>query len=122
MDENDPVEFGFTSFASSDPFADLEPSVTANELTESAPTMIHIRVQKRNGRKCITTVQGLDPNLDLKKILRTMKKLFCCNGSIETDPEFGDVLQMSGDMRQNVCEFLMEELQVERASIKIHGF
>ena len=42
---------------------------------------VHIRVQQRNGRKCITTVQGLNQDLDLKKILKALKKQECCNGS-----------------------------------------
>jgi len=36
---------------------------------------IHIRVQQRNGRKCITHVQGLDAALDLKKVLKVIKKV-----------------------------------------------
>lgn len=31
---------------------------------------VHIRVQQRNGRKNITTVQGLDDDLDLKRIMK----------------------------------------------------
>lgn len=44
---------------------------------------IHLRVQQRNGRKCITTVQGLDEDLDMKRICKAMKRDFNCNGSIE---------------------------------------
>ena len=29
---------------------------------------VHIRMQMRNRRKCILTIQGLDDDLDLKKI------------------------------------------------------
>ena len=100
-----------------DPFAELEDS-----MNQEREMVVHVRVQKRNGKKCVTTVQGLDPNLDFKKILKTMKRVFCCNGSIESDPNLGDVLQMSGDMRQNVCEFLTQELQINKTNIKIHGF
>ena len=32
-------------------------------------TIVHIRMHQRNGRKCITTVEGLPENHDLKKIL-----------------------------------------------------
>eukprot|EP01032_Pedospumella_encystans_P000365 gene365-412_t len=42
---------------------------------------IHIRVQQRNGRKCITTVQGLADDLDIAKIAKALKKTFKCNGS-----------------------------------------
>ena len=36
---------------------------------------VHIRVQQRNGRKCITTVTGLAEDLDQKRILRYFKKM-----------------------------------------------
>jgi hypothetical protein len=35
---------------------------------------IHVRIQQRNGRKCITTIQGLDADLDLGRIMKNMKK------------------------------------------------
>ena len=52
-----------------------------DEINGGNAKLIHIRVQQRNGRKCITTVQGLDSQLDLKKILKAIKKAECCNGS-----------------------------------------
>merc|ERR1711957_502976 len=55
-----------------------------------------------NGRKCITTVQGLDQQLDLKKISKTIKKAHCCNGSIVEDEDMGQVLQFQGDQRDAV--------------------
>lgn len=55
---------------------------------------IHIRVQQRNGRKCITTIQGLDDDLDLKRMCKAMKRTFNCNGSIEADKEMGEVIQL----------------------------
>jgi translation initiation factor 1 len=48
-------------------------------------TKIHVRVQQRNGRKSITTVQGLANDLDLKKIAKALKKTFQCNGSVSND-------------------------------------
>lgn len=33
----------------------------------------------------MTTVQGLDDDLDLKRICKAMKKVFNCNGSIVTE-------------------------------------
>lgn len=44
-----------------DPFADTGDS-------EAQPTnYIHIRIQQRNGRKTLTTVQGVPNEYDLKK-------------------------------------------------------
>ena len=70
--------------------------------------LIHIRVQQRNGRKCITTVQGLDKALDLKKILKALKKDQCCNGTVVTDDDMGEVLQLQGDQRDAVGKFLTD--------------
>lgn len=83
--------------------------------------LIHIRVQQRNGRKCITTVQGLHQDLDLKKILKALKKQECCNGTVVEDEEMGAVLQLQGDQRDSVAKFLTEMEIVEAAKIKKHG-
>lgn len=87
---------------------------------------IHVRVQQRNGRKCITTVQGLDDDLDLKRICKAMKRTFNCNGSIEVDDEMGEIIQLQGDQRSNVKEWLVEQEVVTKSEaedrIVIHGF
>lgn len=41
----------------------------------SKSNYVHIRIQQRNGRKSLTTVQGLAIDLDLKKILKALKKV-----------------------------------------------
>ena len=37
--------------------------------------LVHIRIQQRNGRKTLTTIQGLSSEYDLKKIVRACKKV-----------------------------------------------
>lgn len=56
-----------------DPFAD------ANKGSEDdvQDGLVHIRIQQRNGRKTLTTVQGLSSDYDLKKIVRACKKVGC---------------------------------------------
>ena len=83
--------------------------------------LVHIRVQQRNGRKCITTVQGLDAALDLKKILKAIKKAECCNGTVVEDEEMGQVLQFQGDQRDAVGKFLTENEIVDASKVKKHG-
>eukprot|EP00744_Colponema_vietnamica_P003533 GILI01005401.1.p2 GENE.GILI01005401.1~~GILI01005401.1.p2 ORF type:complete len:107 (-),score=28.46 GILI01005401.1:485-805(-) len=83
---------------------------------------VHIRIQQRNGRKSLTTIQGLSPEFDFKKILRAFKKNFNCNGTIVEDEEMGQILQLSGDQRANVSEFFIHEGIVEKNNLKIHGF
>jgi translation initiation factor 1 len=83
---------------------------------------VHIRVQQRNGKKSLTTVQGLPKEFDLKKILKALKKEYCCNGCVVEDEEAGKVLQLQGDQRKNVSTFVVENKLVKKDSIKIHGF
>ncbi|KAL3897346.1 MAG: hypothetical protein SGPRY_013073, partial [Prymnesium sp.] len=70
--------------------------------------LVHIRVQQRNGRKCITTVQGLNADLDMKKIVKAIKKAHSCNGTIVEDDDMGQVLQFQGDQRDAIFQFLVE--------------
>jgi len=83
-------------------------------------------VQQRNGRKCITTIQGLEDDLDLKRICKAMKRTFNCNGSIETDPDHGEIIQLQGDQRMNSRDWLIEQEIVARAEaedrLAVHGF
>jgi len=99
-----------------DPFAD-----TGDDDTQTTH-YIHIRCQQRNGRKTITTVQGLPAEYDLKRILKTLKKDFGCNGHINKDAELGDILQFQGDQRSKVMEFLTTILQIDKKTIQVHGF
>jgi hypothetical protein len=50
---------------------------------------VHVRVQQRSGRKCVTTVQGLADDLDIKRICKAFKKNFSCNGAVVKDDELG---------------------------------
>ncbi|KAL2273419.1 hypothetical protein FJTKL_04496, partial [Diaporthe vaccinii] len=71
-----------------------------------APDYIHIRIQQRNGRKTLTTVQGIPAKFSRKKILAVVKKKFACNGTIVNDAEMGEVIQLQGDQRKDFQEFL----------------
>ena len=79
-------------------------------------------------------VQGLKKEYDYKKILKALKKGiahhltalhrqdmwtsvptlvapaadFCCNGTVVEDDELGQVIQLQGDQRKNVAQFLLE--------------
>ena len=94
-------------------------------------------LQQRNGRKTLTTVQGLPEKYDPKKLLKAMKKEFACNGTVVSSadsddedaegagagaddakagakdggaakPNFGQILQFQGDQRTAVKEFLVK--------------
>lgn len=83
---------------------------------------VHVRVQQRNGRKCITTVAGLADDLDVKRICKAFKKNFSCNGALQKDEEDKEVIQLSGDQRTNVKEFLVDQEICHSDTIVLHGF
>jgi translation initiation factor 1 len=85
---------------------------------------VHVRVQIRNGKKCITTVQGLAEDLDLHRITRALKKSFKCNGAVVKDEKggYGDVIQLTGDHRNGIVDFLVSEEIVPKDMIVVHGF
>ena len=82
---------------------------------------IHIRAQQRNGRKSLTTLQGINPKINKKIILKECKKKFNCNGTIVEDSELGDIIQLQGDQRKNVAQFLIDEKISKKEFIKVHG-
>ena len=99
------------------------------------PGFIHIYIQKRHwhlcrnqdsknceckSRKAVTTVTGMSRDLDLKKILKHIKKVSCCNGTVLQDPDTGNLaMQFQGDQREQVRHFLLAEDICDRNSMKI---
>lgn len=97
-----------------------------DELNEQHFSKIHLRVQKRNARKCITIIEGLYEMVEsrekvLKKICRALKKMNNCSGVVKDDGT-SKVIQMSGDQRETVTKFLIEEGLATEKQIVIHGF
>jgi len=51
--------------------------------------------------------------------------LAACNGTIVNDTEMGEVIQLQGDQRKDVQEFLIDKkegLELDAKTIKVHGF
>ncbi|MCO5586626.1 hypothetical protein L7F22_040567 [Adiantum nelumboides] len=105
-----------TSF---DPFKE---ATNASTPGSGSKDNVHVRIQQRNGRKSLTTVQGLNKEFNYNKILKDFKKEFCCNGTVVQDPELGQVIQLQGDQRKNVSQFLVQAGILKKDQIKIHGF
>lgn len=101
-----------------DPFADDGGDNKDSKSQEN----IHIRIQQRNGRKTLTTVTGLPKEFDLKRILKVLKKEFATNGTIVDDDEVGQVIQFQGDQRQKIHDFIVNDLDIKKDKVKIHGF
>jgi len=91
-------------------------------IAKSDESYVHIRLQQRNGRKTLTTVQGIDAKFDLKKITKHFKKKFACNGTVVEHPEYGEVVQLQGDQRNLVSKDLVDMGISNKDYVKVHGF
>jgi len=107
------------NLANFDPFDVNEDDVGGSVNSDS---LIHIRIQQRNGRKTLTTVQGIAEKFDKKRIVKALKKQFACNGTVIEHPEYGEVIQLQGDQRAHVQSFLLENGLGQKETLKIHGF
>lgn len=87
---------------------------------EKEKSKIHIRGQQQ-GRRYITTVEGLDDDLDLKRISHAMKKALSCSVTVIEDT----IIQLQGDKREDVRTWLVknEVLTDKEAEVRIivHG-
>jgi len=92
-----------------DPFSDL-PDLDVHS------AQIHIRLQQRSARKCITIVEGLDKDVS-KKVITALRSKLGCSGT-----DKGGAIQFSGDQRQKIIGYLTENKIVESRNIVQHGW
>eukprot|EP00397_Hematodinium_sp_SG-2012_P024359 GEMP01025368.1.p2 GENE.GEMP01025368.1~~GEMP01025368.1.p2 ORF type:complete len:107 (-),score=30.11 GEMP01025368.1:1993-2313(-) len=97
------------------------PAELFGEEETGASNYIHIRNQQRNGRKSITTIQGLPDKFNYKKILKAFKKNLNCSGAIVENEEHGFIIQLQGDWRLQVAEFFLHEGIADKTQLKVHG-
>lgn len=84
---------------------------------------IHIKIQRRNARKSICTIEGLElDEAELKELTKEMKKKFACNGTIIKDETHGNIIQLQGDIREQAKEILMKRYEFSEDNIVIHGY
>ena len=107
--------------SSFDPFADAERADEKDAPAAPRDGAVHLRVQQRNGKKSLTTVQGLSAAYNYAKILRDLKRDLCCSGIVVEDEELGSVIQLQGDHRKAVAGFLVKAGMVSKPNVKIHG-
>ncbi|TFK72191.1 eukaryotic translation initiation factor 1 [Pluteus cervinus] len=104
-----------------DPFSEEGDPLGDSQDVGSQADYIHLRVQQRNGRKTLTTLQGLPKEYDAKKLLKAFKKEFACNGTLIDDEKMGHIIQLQGDQRVKISQFLISN-GIDKATIKVHGF
>lgn len=103
-----------------DPFTDL--SQDTRHLTKEK---IHIRLQDQKNRK-LTIIEGLDNDLDQKRISKAMERAFSCSSKVNVDTDGNEVIVLQGDQRMNVKEWLLAQeiltQQEAKERLVLHGF
>lgn len=95
-----------------------------DDVKKSRPVSeIHIRIRQRNGKKTLTTIEGLADDLDLKKIAKAMRKTFQTSGAVIKTESHGEIIQFQGDQREKIKAFLVKYNIWEEPDppIKVHG-
>ena len=82
---------------------------------------VTITVEKRGNKRFITNVIGMAEDLDLHKILSYLKKKHSCSGSILKDEEYGEIMSFTGDQKENIYNFLINEKIYDKEDIIIKG-
>jgi len=81
---------------------------------------IHIIITQRNNRKFYTNIKGINTKYDYKLLLNELKKKFNTNGSIVTNKDtLVKSIQLNGDLKLEVKEFLINENISEQNNIII---
>ena len=82
---------------------------------------VTIAVERRGGKRFITNVIGMAEDLDLHKILSYLKKKHNCSGSILKDEKYGEVMSFTGDQKENIYNFLINQEIYDKEDIIIKG-
>jgi translation initiation factor SUI1 len=100
-------------------------SIDTNLDLDKKPLIVHIKLQQRNRKKCITFIEGLNQiqqeNKDkfFDSITKSFKTKFNCGVSLKK-PDY--IVQLSGDHRKEIKEFLISKKILKDEQIKIHGY
>ena len=92
-----------------------------NEFSHDAK--IHIRIKKRNAKKCITTIEGFT---NFEENFRSFKSHLSsnlnCSCSIMYDDKNEMYFQLSGDKRDDIKQLLLQNNICGENSIVVHGY
>mmetsp|Transcript_54967 Transcript_54967/g.154623 ORF Transcript_54967/g.154623 Transcript_54967/m.154623 type:complete len:227 (-) Transcript_54967:13-693(-) len=87
---------------------------------ESSP---HVRIKKltRSGRKCVTSVVGLEMfDIKLEAVAKLFKKKFACGCSVVAgDNGSPDCVDIQGDFEMEVVELIMSEYKLPQSKITV---
>lgn len=82
---------------------------------------VTISLRQRNARQCVTLIEDLEDELDIKRIAKFMGKEFHCNSNVLKDEQGCEIIRLTGDQRQTCQDFLVKHQICEPDQIIIRG-
>ncbi|KAM0148450.1 hypothetical protein ACHAQE_009838 [Botrytis cinerea] len=112
----------------------FDPFAEAGDVDLKQAKKIHVRAQQTQGRAkfgrdgkrkqhWVTTIEGLPEKFEKKKIVQHFKKTLACAGSVVKNETWGEVIQVQGDYRETVFQFLTGKtgLELSENVVVVHG-
>ena len=105
---------------------DFNKNINDEIINELKDNSIHIRLKKRNGKKCITIIENLESvNIKneknfLQKYLKYFKNKLNCGGNEEKNDKY-IFIQLHGDHRDAVKKMIIELFDTNENNIKLHS-
>jgi len=81
---------------------------------------VHLRIQQRNGKKCWTFIEGLGTDIVTEKFIKNLKNKCHCSVTVKKQ-ETNITIQLQGDHRDEIKNYLVDEKITEKDNIKCHG-
>lgn len=100
---------------------DIEAEITGKS-SSSKHNKMHLRLQQRSARKCVTIFEGIHADLNIKDILKEMRKKFSCGGAKKVDEDGNNVIILFGDQRRNIIDYLVNKNIADADDFVMHGY
>ncbi len=76
---------------------------------------IHIKLQRKSARQCLTLIEGLNSDV---KLIKKFKKLFNCGGTLANE----NVIQLMGDHCDQIKQYLIDNNIATEEQITVHKY
>ena len=87
---------------------------------KARPRVVNVVVKKRQGKKMMTLIEGLDIfGLSAKNLTLDFKKRFNCGCAVVDEPGKHEVLEVQGNVGDAVKEYLVEKHGIQEDCIKV---
>lgn len=84
--------------------------------------ILDISIKQRTQRKCYTLVHHIAEDIDLNLVVKAWKAKFNCAGSVKKEKDtLDEYIELFGDHREEVKEFLIYEGIGFKDNIIVHG-